>query len=38
MEERVRYLEGDIKIKGIEGKGTNVTVRIPLEADNPDQS
>ena len=31
MEERVRHLGGEIKIKGIEGKGTTVTVRIPLE-------
>jgi two-component system sensor histidine kinase UhpB len=32
MEERVRHLGGEIKIKGVEGKGTTVTVRIPLQS------
>jgi len=38
MEERVRHLGGELKIKGVAGKGTTVTVRIPLQADNQDPS
>lgn len=34
MEERVRHLGGELKIKGVAGKGTTVTVRIPLQVDN----
>jgi len=31
MEERVRHLGGELKIKGIADKGTTITVRIPLQ-------
>jgi signal transduction histidine kinase len=38
MEERVRFLGGELKIKGISGTGTTVKVRIPLQVNNPQQS
>lgn len=34
MRERTRYLGGDVYIEGKEGKGTRVTVRIPLDEEN----
>jgi signal transduction histidine kinase len=30
IRERVHFLDGDVKIKGVQDKGTTVTVRIPI--------
>ncbi len=38
IKERVDFLEGEVKIKGIPGKGTTVTIRIPLKTVNKDKS
>jgi len=38
INERVEFLGGEIEIKGIPDKGTTITVRIPLQAKNQDQS
>lgn len=38
INERAEYLKGELEIKGIPDKGTTVTVRIPLQAKNQDQS
>jgi len=37
MEERARFLGGELKIKGISGTGTTVQVRIPPQVNNPKQ-
>ena len=36
IRERVDFLEGEVKIKGIPSKGTTVTIRIPLKTVNQD--
>ena len=36
IKERARFLMGEVKIKGIPGKGTTLTVTIPLKTENQD--
>lgn len=38
IRERVQFLRGELQVKGIPGKGTTVTIRIPLKTVNQDQS
>lgn len=38
IRERADFLGGEVKIKGIPGKGTTVTVTMPLKTVNEDQS
>jgi len=38
MRERVYALEGTLEIKGVQGKGTTVTVSIPLYEDKKETS
>ena len=38
MRERIYALEGTLEIKGVQGKGTTVTVNIPLREDKETNS
>ena len=38
MRERVYALEGTLEIKGVQGKGTTVTISIPLREDKEKNS